>query len=152
MVKKIRVYVELCTDDIVDVPESVTTEEELENFVSDFAMQNTSAGYEFLEEQISFDEFLDEVQKKDEEAKKEGCTGAKIVIVTNLENTYEITGPEKGSYVVNRHTYDHLEDAAEELYESLSGNVTKISLCKPNNQKEKAYEERNKNPGFASGL
>lgn len=48
--KKVRIFVELNSEDVVTVPEWVKTEEDLEKFVDDYANLNISIYYDALEE------------------------------------------------------------------------------------------------------
>ena len=50
MVNKVRVYVELSGDDVVTVPDWVKTENDLEDFVDEYANRNISVGYDLMEE------------------------------------------------------------------------------------------------------
>lgn len=58
MTKQVRVCVELSGGDVATVPQWVKTEEDLEDFVDEYANNNISVSYEFLDEDISIDEFL----------------------------------------------------------------------------------------------
>lgn len=129
MVKKVRVYVELSGGDIATVPDWVKTEEDLENFVDEYANRNVSVGYELMEEQMDLDHFIDEVITVYEDALGRKLDSIVIAIDTNLDNTYYISDTSDGFQCdLWDYYFDNLEDIASQLYDEMHGNVTDIRI------------------------
>ena len=129
MVKKVRVYVELSGGDIATVPDWVKTEEDLENFVDEYANRNISVGYELMEEQMDLDYFIDEVTTVYEDALGRKFDSIVIAIDTNLDNTYYISDTPDGFQCdLWAYNCDNLEDIASQLYDEMHGNVTDIRI------------------------
>lgn len=129
MVKKVRVYVELSGGDIATVPDWVKTEEDLENFVDEYANRNISVGYELMEEQMDLDHFIDEVTTVYEDALRRKLDSIVIAIDTNLDNTYYISDTSDGFQCdLWDYYFDNLEDIASQLYDEMHGNVTDIRI------------------------
>lgn len=129
MVKKVRVYVELSGGDIVIVPDWVKTEEDLENFVDEYANRNISVGYELMEEQMDLDHFIDEVTTVYEDALGRKFDSIVIAIDTNLDNTYYISDTSDGFQCdLWDYYFDDLEVIASQLYDEMHGNVTDIRI------------------------
>jgi hypothetical protein len=129
MVKKIKIWVELCNDSIVNVPDWVKTEEDLEKFADDYAYNNMSSGYEFLDEQMELDDFIEEIESSYQDAKNRGFDSIVITIDTDLDNTYYIYDSEDGFHCeLFDYSFDDLYDIAEQLYSELHGNVTDIRI------------------------
>lgn len=129
MVKKVRVYVELSGGDIATVPDWVKTEEDLEEFVDEYADRNISVGYELMEEQIDLDHFIDEVTMAYEDALARRFDNIVIAIDTNLNNTYYINDTSDGFQCdIWSYYFDDLEDLASQLYDEMHGNVTDIRI------------------------
>ena len=129
MVKKVRVYVELSGGDIATVPDCVKTEEDLENFVDEYANRNVSVGYELIEEQMDLDHFIDEVTTVYEDALGRKLDSIVIAIDTNLDNTYYISDTSDGFQCdLWDYYFDNLEDIASQLYDEMHGNVTDIRI------------------------
>lgn len=129
MVKKVRVYVELSGGDIATVPDWVKTEEDLENFVDEYANRNISVGYELMEEQMDLDHFIDEVTTVYEDALGRKLDSIVIAIDTNLDNTYYISDTSDGFQCdLWDYYFDNLEDIASQLYDEMHGNVTDIRI------------------------
>lgn len=129
MVKKVRVYVELSGGDIATVPDWVKTEEDLEEFVDEYADRNISVGYELMEEQIDLDHFIDEVTTAYEDALARRFDNIVIAIDTNLNNTYYINDTSDGFQCdIWSYYFDDLEDLTSQLYDEMHGNVTDIRI------------------------
>lgn len=129
MVKKVRVYVELSGGDIVIVPDWVKTEEDLKNFVDEYANRNISVGYELMEEQMDLDHFIDEVTTVYEDALGRKLDSIVIAIDTNLDNTYYISDTSDGFQCdLWDYYFDDLEVIASQLYDEMHGNVTDIRI------------------------
>lgn len=129
MVKKVRVYVELSGGDIATVPDWVKTEEDLEDFVDEYANRNISVGYELMEEQMDLDHFIDEVTTVYEDALGRKLDSIVIAIDTNLDNTYYISDTSDGFQCdLWDYYFDNLEDIASQLYDEMHGNVTDIRI------------------------
>ena len=129
MVKKIRVYVELSGGEIVNVPEWVKTEEDLEKFADDYANLNISVGYELLDEQMDLDDFIEEIESAYQDAKERGFDSIVIAIYTDLDNTYYINDIEEGFQCdVFDYVFDDLYSIASQLYNEWHGNVTEIRI------------------------
>jgi hypothetical protein len=129
MVKKIRVYVELSGGEIINVPEWVKTEEDLEKFADDYANSNISVGYELLDEQMDLDDFIEEIESAYEDAEKRGFDSIVIAIDTDLDNTYYINDTKEGFQCdVFDYVFDDLYSIASQLYDELHGNVTAIRI------------------------
>ena len=129
MVKKVRVYVELSGGDIATVPDWVKTEEDLENFVDEYANRNISVGYELMEEQMDLDHFIDEVTTVYEDALGRKLDSIVIAIDTNLDNTYYISDTSDGFQCdLWDYYFDNLEDLTSQLYDEMHGDVTDIRI------------------------
>lgn len=129
MVKKVRVYVELSGGDIATVPDWVKTEEDLENFVDEYANRNISVGYELMEDQMDLDQFIDEVTAAFEDALGRKMDSIVIAIDTNLDNIYYISDTPDGFQCdLWDYYFDDLEDLASQLYDEMHGNVTDIRI------------------------
>lgn len=129
MVKKVRVYVELSGGDIATVPDWVKTEEDLENFVDEYANRNISVGYELMEDQMDLDQFIDEVATAYEDALGRKMDSIVIAIDTSLDNTYYISDTPDGFQCdLWGYYFDDLEDIASQLYDEMHGNVTDIRI------------------------
>lgn len=129
MVKKVRVYVELSGGDIATVPDWVKTEEDLENFVDEYANRNISVGYELMEEQMDLDCFIEEITTAYEDALRKRFDSIVIAIDTNLDNTYYISDTPDGFQCdIWDYYFDDLEDLANQLYDEMHGNVTDIRI------------------------
>ena len=129
MVKKVRVYVELSGGDIATVPDWVKTEEDLENFVDEYANRNISVGYELMQDQMDLDQFIDEVTTAYEDALGRKLDSIVIAIDTNLNNTYYIYDTPYGfQNDLWDYYFESLEDIASQLYDEMYGNVTDIRI------------------------
>jgi hypothetical protein len=129
MVKKIKVWVELCNDSIVNVPDWVKTEEDLEKFADDYAYKNISSGYELLDEQMELDDFIERIESDYQDAKDRGFDSIVIAVDTDLDNTYYIYDKEDGFQCdLWDYYFDDLYDIAEQLYNEMHGNVTDIRI------------------------
>lgn len=129
MVKKVRVYVELSGGEITNVPEWVKTEEDLENFVDEYANRNISVGYDLIDEQMDLDEFIEEVESAYEDANNRGFDSIVIAIDTDLDNTYYINDTENGFQCdIWDYYFDDLYSITCQLYNELSGNVMDIRV------------------------
>ena len=129
MVKKVRVYVELSGGDIATVPDWVKTEEDLEDFVDEYANRNISVGYELMEEQMELDHFIDEVITAYEDALGRKMDSIVIAVDTSLDNTYYIYDTPDGFQCdLWGYVFDDLEDITSQLYDEMHGNVTDIRI------------------------
>lgn len=129
MVKKIKVYVELSGGEITNVPEWVKTEEDLETFVDEYANNNISVGYELIDEQMSLDDFIEEIESSYQDAKERGFDSIDIVIDTNLDNEYRISDTEEGFQCdLWEYCFSDLYSIASQLYDELHGNITEIRI------------------------
>lgn len=129
MVKKVRVWVELSGGEVATIPDWVKTEEDLENFVDEYANRNISVGYELIDEQMDLDDFIEKIESIYQDAKNRKFDSIVIAIVTDLDNTYYINDTKEG-FLCNIFdcVFDDLYSIASELYDELHGNVTDIRI------------------------
>ena len=129
MVKKIRIYVELCGGNIANVPEWVKTEEDLENFADEYANNNISVGYELLDEQIDVEDFMEQINSAYETAQEQGFDSIVLAIDTDIDTTYYINDtPEGFRCDLWDYCFDDLDGIAEQLYNEMHGNVIDIRI------------------------
>ena len=125
---RVRVFAELPKDAVVTVPDWVQTEEDMENFVLEFAKQNIIVNYEPVQNSLGSEEFVEKVSMLYQNALIRGHEDIVIIAESNAGKTYIIHETNDGfccDEVGCRS--DDIEDMAYAVWFHKTGDIVSVS-------------------------